>query len=56
MRGVLTRRRGEDREKERASCALLTCPHCGLQLESLAFRCPRCLHDIPLGCSGNCHA
>jgi len=37
-----------------ATCGLLTCPHCGLRLETPAFRCPRCLEDIPLGCGGNC--
>jgi hypothetical protein len=38
----------------RATCGLLTCPGCGLQLESLVLRCPRCRADIPLGCGGNC--
>jgi hypothetical protein len=38
----------------RTTCGLLTCPGCGLQLESLVLRCPRCRADIPLGCSGNC--
>ncbi len=35
-------------------CGLLTCPECGLQLETLTLRCPRCLATIPLDCSGNC--
>lgn len=35
-------------------CGLLTCPECGLELETLVLRCPRCLATIPLGCSGNC--
>jgi hypothetical protein len=39
-----------------AGCPLLTCSHCGLKLETFAFRCPRCLGDIPLGCSGNCRS
>jgi hypothetical protein len=36
------------------TCGLLTCPGCGLQLETLVLRCPRCRAEIPLGCSGNC--
>jgi hypothetical protein len=71
MRGALKRRRRTEQApapKPRAAeaggattaappaCGLLTCPHCGLRLETLAFRCPRCLGDIPLGCSGNCRA
>jgi hypothetical protein len=39
-----------------AGCPLLTCSHCGLKLETFAFRCPRCLGDIPLGCRGNCRS
>ena len=36
------------------SCGRLTCPECGLQMQALRLRCPRCLATIPLGCSGNC--
>ena len=36
------------------ACGLLTCPECGLRLETLTLRCPRCHATIPLGCSGNC--
>lgn len=39
-----------------SACGLLKCPHCGLRLETLALRCPRCRTDIPLGCSGDCRA
>jgi hypothetical protein len=37
-----------------SKCGLLTCPRCGLRLETLTLRCPRCRADIPLGCGGNC--
>jgi hypothetical protein len=37
-----------------AACGLLTCPECGLRLETLTLRCPRCRATIPLGCGGNC--
>ena len=44
------------RQKQPAevSHACLTCPQCGLVLESFALRCPRCLEPLPLGCDGNC--
>lgn len=62
MRGLLKRRAQAESmpapaaTPTPASCGLLACPHCGLQLETLAFRCPRCLGHLPLGCSGNCRA
>jgi hypothetical protein len=67
MRGVLKRRRPASEHAaaggpaagagpEPTSCGLLTCPHCGLRLETLVFRCPRCLEDVPLGCSGDCRS
>ena len=37
-----------------STCGLLTCPNCGLGMETLTLRCPRCRADIPLGCGGNC--
>lgn len=39
-----------------ATCALLRCPQCGLELETFALRCPRCRADIPFGCSGDCRS
>jgi hypothetical protein len=64
MRGLLKRGtatatpdadpRQDASQAARATCGLLTCPGCGLQLESLVLRCPRCRAEIPLGCSGNC--
>jgi hypothetical protein len=37
-----------------SACGLLACPTCGLHLETLALRCPRCRATIPLGCDGDC--
>ena len=65
MRGVLkTARRQADAAESadaaapaggaQSQCGLLTCPQCGLRLDTLALRCPRCRADIPLGCGGNC--
>jgi hypothetical protein len=34
----------------------MTCEQCGLVVEKLVLRCPRCLAAMPLGCGGNCKA
>jgi hypothetical protein len=46
--------RAKTAETVQPACGLLICPDCGLRLETLTLRCPRCLGTIPLGCSGNC--
>lgn len=34
----------------------MTCPKCGMQMDTPALRCPRCLEPLPLGCSGDCRS